>query len=189
MEQRQEDVEEDAHKFENMQAEAERKQAEAAEIKAEAEHKQAEAARLQAEAAKLKARAAKMHAEAEKKRAEEALRQAQAKLEEAEEELKQAEAEPQKPKTTPEPTPPHVHHRKINLSDENKKLITKAWFDEIPNKEKIKNECRRLNLGNPTWRTENGWIHHFGEQLYQQDLVTLKKTYDIQLDDIEVHKM
>ena len=80
--------------------------------------------------------------------------------------------------------------RKINLSDEDKKLITKAWFGEIPNKEKIKNECRRLRLGNPNvWRTENGWIHHFGDQLYQQDFVTLKKTYDIQLDDIKVHKM
>lgn len=195
MEQRQEDVEEDGHNLENIQAEVEQKQAEAEEIKAEVEQKAAEAARLQAEAAKLKAQAAKIHAEAEKKRAEEklkqgqeALRQAKAKLEEAEEELQQAETEPQKAKTADQP-PPHVHIRKINLSDEDKKLITKAWFGEIPNKEKIKNECRRLRLGNPMWRTENAWIHHFGEQLYQQDVVTLKKTYDIQLDDIEVHKI
>ena len=218
MEQGQEDVEEDAQKLENIQAEAERKQEEAdrkqeeaAEAKVEAdriqaeanrkqaevEQKQAEARKLQAEASKLKAQAAIIQAEADKKTAETKLHQAQEVLKHAETELHQA-----KLVTTVEPTinqpppwpPQHMQNRKINLSDEDKRKITKAWFEEVKageplNKDKIKNECRRLNLNPTGWRNENGWILHFGEQLYKEDLVTLKKTYDIQPDDIVVHKM
>ena len=194
MEQGQEDVEEDAQKLENIQAEADRKQAEAAEIQAEAdriqaeaEQKQAEARKLQAEASKLKAQAAIIEAEADKKTAE-------AKLHQAKEVLKHAETELNQANTTVEPTanqpPQHVKKRKINLSDEDKRKITTAWFGEIPNKERIKNECRRLNIVNPSgWRSESGWIHHFGEQLYKEDLVTLEKTFDIKPTDIVVHKM
>ena len=134
--------------------------------------------------------------DAEKQRELEAKEEA---LKRAEAELKKAEEEKQQVKTQLEAALKQEHHqpqkpRKINLLDEDKKKIAKKWFKgTMPDKSKVMKECQRLNLGAPTggylWRGEEPWIHHFGEQLYLEGLVTLTQTYDIQSHHINVNRM
>lgn len=107
---------------------------------------------------------------------------------------KQAEMQAETPSKGEAYQPPsHVQYRKINLPDSAKERIAKKWFGCMPNKDKVISECKRLRLGTPRagnfWRSEEAWIQHFGEQLYMEDIVMLKKTYDIEDTDIVVHKM
>ena len=112
----------------------------------------------------------------------EQMAQKDAALKQAQEALDQAVNQP----------PQHVQNRKINLLDEDKKKIAMAWFGYRPKKDKVKTEAKRLRLGAPgfsfTYSSEDSWIKFFGEQLYKEELVTLKKTYDIEPSDIVVHK-
>ena len=123
---------------------------------------------------------------------EEALKKAEAELKKAEEEKQQVKAQLEAAlKQEPQPQP----QRKINLLDEDKKKIAKEWFNgTMPDKDKVIKECQRLNLGVPLggsfwWRAEEVWIHHFGEQLYLEGLVTLTQTYNIQSWHINVHRV
>ena len=119
---------------------------------------------------------------------EEALKRAEAELKKAEEEKQQVKAQLEAAlKQEPQP------QRKITLPDEDKKKIAKEWFyGTMPNKDKVMKECQRLNLGTPlggsVWRAEEVWIHHFGEQLYLEGLVTLTQTYDIESWHINVNR-
>lgn len=104
-----------------------------------------------------------------------------------EEEIKQKEA------ALAMQPPKHVQNRKINLRDEDKKMIAEAWFGYMPEKDRVKSEAKRLKLGAPRFgsvglRSEEAWIEYFGEQLYIEDLVMLKKTYNIDDSDIVVYK-
>ena len=143
--------------------------------------KQTEVKLKQAEQAIKQAEAAKAQAEAEKKKAEAAKAQAEA-----------AKAQAEVAKQPAMQLPQHVQNKKIDLPDEDKRKITKAWFGFKPTKEKVKAEAKRLRLGAPgyrfTYSFEDSWIKHFGEQLYIEDLVALNKTYDIQPSDIVVYK-
>ena len=125
---------------------------------------------------------------------EEALKRTEAELKKAEEEKQQVKTQLEaalKQEYHP-PAPPE--QRKINLPDEDKKKIARKWFDgTMPDKDKVMKECQRLNLGAPmgsfVWRSEDSWIHHFGEQLYLEGLVMLTQTYNIQSHHINVNRM
>ena len=82
--------------------------------------------------------------------------------------------------------------RKINHTKDDKEKIAKVWLHSTPTKDKVRNECKRLNLGTLSKgddKSEEDWINYFAGKLLKKKLVTLKETYDIQDSDIVVCRM
>ena len=66
--------------------------------------------------------------------------------------------------------------RKINYTKGDKRKIAEVWFGDNPiNKDTVKAECKRLNLGTPfrgDSKSDDPWIYYFADKLLKNKLVT-----------------